>query len=118
MTDQQFIDALDESSEIDLTVVGRRSGRKSTRPVWFVGASGKIHLVPIYGTDSDWYKNVAATPTVRLAAGGHEVEAPAIPVTDSRRVAEIVDAFRAKYGDASFERNYPKPDAAVEVSLD
>jgi deazaflavin-dependent oxidoreductase (nitroreductase family) len=118
VADQQFIDALDDSREVDLTVAGRRSGRESTRPVWFVRANGKIQLVPIYGTDSAWYKNLVATPTVRLAVGGREVEARAIPVTDSRRVADITGAFRAKYGNENFERLYPKPDAAVEVSLD
>jgi deazaflavin-dependent oxidoreductase (nitroreductase family) len=117
MEDQQLIETLRESQELDLTVVGRRSGRESTRPVWFVLADGKVQLVPIHGSDSGWYKNVVATPTVRLAAGGHEVEATASPVTDSGRVAEIDDAFRAKYGDREFEEYYPKKDAAVEVEL-
>ena len=39
-------------------------------------------------------------------------------VDDARRVSSIVDAFKAKYGTETFERLYPKPDAAVEVSLD
>jgi deazaflavin-dependent oxidoreductase (nitroreductase family) len=118
MADQQFIDALEESDEVDLTVVGRRSGQESTRPVWFVRAEGKVQLVPIHGTDSSWYRNIEAAPTVRLAAGGREVEATAIPVSEARRVSEIVDAFKAKYGSDTFERLYPKSDAAVEVSLD
>ena len=118
MADHQFIDALEESNEVDLTVVGRRSGKASTRRVWFVRAEGKVQLVPIHGTDSDWYRNVEAAPTVRLGAGGRDVEARAIPVDDAQRVASIVDAFKAKYGTETFERLYPKPDAAVEVSLD
>jgi hypothetical protein len=36
MGDPRFIDALDRSGEVELTVVGRQSGRESTRPVWFV----------------------------------------------------------------------------------
>ena len=118
MADQQFINALEESNEVDLTVVGRRSGKESTRPVWFVRAEGKVQLVPVHGTDSDWYRNVEAAPKVRLGAAGREVEATATPVDDARRVSSIVDAFKAKYGTETFERLYPKPDAAVEVSLD
>jgi deazaflavin-dependent oxidoreductase (nitroreductase family) len=118
MAARAFIDALDQSNEVDLTVVGRRSGRESTRPVWFVRANATVQLVPVYGTDTGWYKNVMATSTVRLAAGGREVEAQAMPVTEAPRIAEIVDAFKAKYGSETFERLYPKPDAAVEVSLD
>src|SRR3954447_26274358 len=118
MADQQFINALEESKEVDLTVVGRRSGKESTRPVWFVRAEGTVQLVPVTGTDSDWYRNIEAAPTVRLGVGGRDVEATAIPVNDAGRVSSIVDAFKAKYGAETFERLYPKPDAAVEVPLD
>jgi hypothetical protein len=54
---------------------------------------------------------------VRLTVGGHELRTSATLITDGERVAEIVAAFRAKYGQANFERHYPKPDAAVELSL-
>src|SRR5204862_4825722 len=84
---------------------------------WFVRAEGKVQLVPVHGTDSDWYRNVEAAPKVRLGAAGREVEATATPVDDARRVSSIVDAFKAKYGTETFERLYPKPDAAVEVSI-
>jgi deazaflavin-dependent oxidoreductase (nitroreductase family) len=117
MADLRFIDALDRSGEVDLTVVGRHSGRESTRPVWFVREDEALYLIPIYGTDSDWYKNVLKTPAIRLRAAGREAAASATPVSDHGRVAQIRDAFRAKYGDANFERYYPKPDAAVEVSI-
>jgi deazaflavin-dependent oxidoreductase (nitroreductase family) len=100
-----------------LSVIGRRSGRESTRPVWFVRADEKLYLVPIDGTDSDWFRNLLAKPTVRLTVGGHELRTSATLITDGERVAEIVAAFRAKYGQANFERHYPKPDAAVELSL-
>jgi hypothetical protein len=118
MADQRFIDALDESKEVDLTVTGRSSGRQSTRPVWFVREGQEIDLVPIYGTDSGWFKNVSATTGVRLAVGDSEVAGDAVTVTDAGRVAAIVDAFRAKYGADTFERLYPNPNAAVVVPLD
>ena len=118
MADQRFIEALDESKEVDLTVTGRRSGRQSTRPVWFVRADGEVQLVPIHGTDSGWFKNISAAPSVRLAVGGSEVEGSAATVTDAGRVAVIVDAFKAKYGADTFERLYPNPNAAVVVPLD
>jgi deazaflavin-dependent oxidoreductase (nitroreductase family) len=118
MADQDFITALEGAREIELTVTGRRSGREITIPVWFVQDERKLYLVPIHGSDSDWYKNLRQDPTVRLAVPGAEVTAAAVPVSDPARVAEVVDAFRAKYGAAEVEADYPKQDAAVEVPLD
>jgi deazaflavin-dependent oxidoreductase (nitroreductase family) len=113
----EFKEALDSHREIELTVVGRRSGRELTRPVWFVREGNSVYLIPIHGTDSDWFKNVVATPTVRLAAGGSAVEATAETITDRERVETAQDAFRAKYGERDFEANYPQPNSAVEVPL-
>jgi hypothetical protein len=68
---------------------------------------------------SAWYKNVVDTPAVRLDVGGRELRAAsAVPVIDPGRVAAVIDAFKAKYGDASFERHYPNPNAAVEIALE
>lgn len=44
-----------------------------------------------------------------------ELSANAWPVTDSSRVNEIVDAFRAKYGENDVKKYYSKFDAIVEV---
>jgi deazaflavin-dependent oxidoreductase (nitroreductase family) len=117
MAASDFIAAVDAASELDLTVTGRRSGRESTRPVWFVRDEDKLYLVPIYGVESEWYKNVVARPDVRVVAQGTELRAHAKPVEERGRVDEIVAAFRTKYGDATFDRNYPRPDAAVELPL-
>jgi deazaflavin-dependent oxidoreductase (nitroreductase family) len=117
MADQEFSSALDNAREVELTVRGRRSGREITRTVWFVHDDRRVDLVPIHGTDSDWFKNVVATPDVRLAAGGRELEAAAVPVTDAEPLGAIIDAFKAKYGADTFDELYPKQDAAVELPL-
>jgi deazaflavin-dependent oxidoreductase (nitroreductase family) len=118
MADQDFIAALDGAREVELTVKGRRSGREITIPVWFVQDGRKLYMVPIHGSDSHWYKNVVEDPAVRLAVPGAEINASAVPVSDPARVAEVIDAFRTKYGAGDMESLYAKKDAAVEVSLD
>jgi hypothetical protein len=112
-----FTQSLDGTNEIDLTVTGRSSGRETTRPVWFVRDADKLDLLPVTGSDSQWYKNVVASPTVRIVADGDEYAAPATPVTDPPKVAAIIDAFRAKYGADNVANYYPNPDVAVEVPL-
>ena len=117
MANEEFGRALESTREIELTVTGRKSGREISIPVWFVWDGDKMYLVPVNGSDSDWYKNVLNEPTIRLAAGGAQLTARATPVTDPARVGELFDMFRARYGARDVERYYPKQDAAVEVPL-
>jgi deazaflavin-dependent oxidoreductase (nitroreductase family) len=117
MADEDFRRALDSTREIQLTVTGRSSGRQVSLPVWFVTEGDGLYLVPVQGSDTNWYKNVLKDPTVRLAAGGAQLAARATPITDPARVAEIVDKFRSKYGAQNVAAYYPKHNVAVEVPL-
>jgi deazaflavin-dependent oxidoreductase (nitroreductase family) len=117
MANEELIRALDSAQEIQLTVTGRKSGREITFPVWFVRDGGELNLVPVTGTDSSWFKNVLAEPTIRVVAGGAQLIARATPVTDPAPVSEILGMFRAKYGARDVAAYYPKPNVAVEVPL-
>jgi deazaflavin-dependent oxidoreductase (nitroreductase family) len=117
MATEEFIKALETNREIELTVTGRTSGREISFPVWFVRDGEKLHLVPVYGTDTAWYRNVLKTPAIRLAVAGAQLTAQATPVTDPARVGEILDQLRARYGARDVAAYYPKHDVAVEVPL-
>jgi deazaflavin-dependent oxidoreductase (nitroreductase family) len=117
MANEEFKKALESSREIELTVTGRTSGREISIPVWFVREGEKLYLVPVRGSDSDWYKNVLKVPTIRLTAGGAQLTARATPITDPAKVSEILDKFRAKYGAQDVKAYYSKQDVAVEVPL-
>lgn len=110
-------DALRNTSEIDLTVTGRRSGQESTRPIWFVEERDRLLLLPVTGSDSNWYRNIEKTPEVRLDADGAELSASAKPLEDADGVADVVEKFRQKYGADQVAEYYPKQNAAVEVPL-
>jgi deazaflavin-dependent oxidoreductase (nitroreductase family) len=114
---RDFGSALKKTDEINLTVTGRISGRKTTRPVWFVEERNKVYLLPVSGSDSEWYKNVLKQPTVTLSTEEAAYTAKARPITDPAKVREIVDKFRAKYGAGEVEKYYSKFDVAVEVPL-
>jgi deazaflavin-dependent oxidoreductase (nitroreductase family) len=117
MAREDFKKALEDSREIDLTVIGRTSGREISNPVWFVRDGEKLYLVPAKGSDSDWYKNVLKTPTIRLATEAEQLEATATPTSDTPKVEEVLDKFRTKYGARDVAAYYPKHDVAVEVPL-
>ncbi|MEO3778204.1 nitroreductase/quinone reductase family protein [Micromonospora sp. B11E3] len=117
MTNAAVRDALSDAREIELTHTGRRSGRQISHPVWFVQQDDSVFLMPITGSDSDWYKNVRRTPRVEIARDGMAVSTSATPITDADRVRRVEEMFRAKYGADQVDAQYPKRDVAVQVAL-
>ena len=98
--------------EINITVTGRKSGRAISIPVWFVFEDDKLYLLPVQGSDTQWYKNVLNNPTIRIDARGAKAEVKVVPVTDATQVSSVVEKFRAKYG-ADVKKYYSKFDVAV-----
>ena len=113
MAEMSFAESVGRRREIEITTIGRRSGREISLPVWFVRRNETVLLLPVYGSDTNWYKNVLKDPTIKIVAGRAERSSTAVPITDPRAVRAVVDAFRDKYG--PLESYYPKTDVAVEV---
>ena len=93
---------LNRAHEITLSVKGRKSGRDIARPVWFVYEGNTLYLLPVQGSDTNWYKNLLVDATLKISVNG--VETPAIIdklITDSNRVDDIVRKFKSKYGRGS-----------------
>jgi deazaflavin-dependent oxidoreductase (nitroreductase family) len=110
-------DRLSRYREIDLSVTGRKSGRTISQPVWFVFDDDKLHLLPVKGSDTQWYKNVLKNPTIRIDARGAEAELDAVRITDAKKVASVVEKFRAKYGAGDVKKYYSKFDVAVVARI-
>ena len=110
-------DRLSRSSEINITVTGRKSGRKSSRPVWFVVEGDDLHLLPVEGSDTQWYLNVLKNPKIEVEAGGAKAEFKAIPIIEPSEVTTVADKFRKKYGPGDVKKYYSRFDVAVLVPL-
>ncbi len=107
MAKSEFKDRLKKTPRrLELTVTGRVSGENPARPVWFVQEDGKLYLLPVRGSDTEWYKNVSRIRQITLAADGQQLKARANPITDRAKVDEIVDKFRAKYGADNVKKYY------------
>jgi hypothetical protein len=117
MAEDEFKSALEGTNEVQLTVTGRKSGRESTRPIWFVLDGERVLLLPLSGSDNNWYRNLVKTPEIGLAADGAELRATAKPIEDPAAVADVVEKFGEKYGADRVKEYYPKQDAAAEVPL-
>jgi len=107
---------LSRSSEITIAVTGRKSGRTISNPVWFVFDENKLYLLPVKGSDTQWYKNVLKKPSIRIDARGEEAEVKAVPVTDAKQVSSVIEEFRAKYG-TDVKKYYSKFDVAVVAQI-
>jgi deazaflavin-dependent oxidoreductase (nitroreductase family) len=108
---------LNTTNEIDLTVRGRKSGQDTSRPVWFVHEDDKLYLLPVQGSDTNWYRNVLKNPNVKISAQRQELSGKARTITDDKKVKEIVEKFRSKYGNSDVQKYYSKFDVGIEFSL-
>ncbi|HVI08916.1 MAG TPA: nitroreductase/quinone reductase family protein [Candidatus Binatia bacterium] len=112
--DESLTDRLSRFREIKITVTGRKSGRAISNPVWFV-YDGKLRLLPVYGSDTQWYKNVLQNPKMKVEARGAAEEFKAKPITGAQQVSAVVAQFREKYGAADVKKYYSKFDVAVSL---
>ena len=110
-------DRLSRYREITITVTGRKSGRAISNPVWFVLDEDKLYLLPVHGSDTQWYKNVLKNPLIRIEAGGAEAEVEAVAIQDARQVKSVVEKFRSKYGAGDVKKYYSKFDVAVVAQM-
>ena len=110
-------DRLSRYQQITIRVIGRKSGRRISIPVWFVLEGDELHLLPVSGSESQWYKNVVENPAIGIDARGVEGEFRAVPVTGVKAVKAVVDKFREKYGAGDVKKYYSRLDAAVLVKL-
>ncbi len=117
MAQTDFRAALQGSNELDITVTGRTSGRSLYLPRWFAVDGDKLYLIPVKGSDTDWYKNLRKNPTIRLEARGKTFTASARFLTDEAQLGNVLEKFRDKYG-RNVKSYYPKLDVAVEVPLE
>ena len=110
-------DRLSRYREIKITVTGRKSGRAISNPVWFVMDGDNLYLLPVQGSDTQWYQNILKNPKMRIDARGAEAEVKAFPVTGAPQVKSVVEQFREKYGARDVKKYYSKFDVAVLVPL-
>jgi hypothetical protein len=107
---------LSRSREVNISVTGRKSGRVISIPVWFVLDEKRIYLLPVHGSNTQWYKNVLKKPSIRIAAGAAAAELKVVPITAAPQVSSVVEKFRAKYGDSGVGL-YSKLDVAVAAQM-
>ena len=117
MSGSEFKDISQSYMEIELGVSDRESGQEKSRPLWFVFENNSLYLLPVEGSDTEWYQNTLIEPAVKIYVDGQQYVGNSKPITDPNKVKEIVGKFVSKYGESEVNKYYKKFDACVEFIL-
>ena len=110
-----------DESILNLTTIGRKSGKPRTRPIWFVYDQGKIYLQAGKEGNTDWYKNLQKNPEVGLAIDKLVLKGQAHIVEGEAETERVHDLFREKYFQARIAQTFGSSigrGKVVEVHMD
>lgn len=117
-TEDAFSRILKDRRQISISIIGRRSGRTITLPVWFVHSEGALWLLPVYGSKTQWYRNLLANRTITIKAGSERREFRARALKAPGDVRKVIRRFSKKYTSEIIARLYPGPlNVAVKVPV-
>ena len=108
---------LARTRQLKISVTGRKSGAPITVPVWFVLERDQLYLLPVYGSETQWFKNLEKNRFLGISTRNWEANFKPTLVRDPKIVKAVVEKFRAKYGAADVKKYYKKLDVAIRVAL-
>jgi deazaflavin-dependent oxidoreductase (nitroreductase family) len=118
MPDDPFSRALKKANEVEITVIGRNTGKKITLPVWFVHEKDTLWLLPVNGSNTQWYQNLKKNPAITMKVGKEERTLKAQVLKTATSVGDVIQSFQQKYKPEMIAKYYPGPlDAAVKLKL-
>lgn len=98
--DERLRQALTRDRTIDITTIGRRSGRRRRIEIWFYNVDGTIYLSGRPGR-RDWYANLLATPELTFhlkQSAKADLPARGRPVTERAERREVLTRLVEQLG--------------------
>jgi deazaflavin-dependent oxidoreductase (nitroreductase family) len=83
-------------STLQLTTIGRRTGKPHTVTVWFLVDGDTVYLVTLK-LKRDWPRNVIKNGTVELNIAGNKFKGHATQIVAARRLAHVKTLLAKKY---------------------
>lgn len=111
--------ALETERTIDITTVGRTSGRPHRIEMWFHNLEGRLYLTGTPGT-RDWYANLLAHPELTFHLKGAvraDLRARAAPVVEPARRRAILARLLKQLGRAPDLEAWVRESPLVEVEI-
>ncbi len=84
-------------STLEITTIGRKSGKPRTKPIWFVYDQGALYIQSGKDGKTHWYRNLQKNPQMRLKIGQLVLTGKAQFMTDTAVIERVHDLFRSKY---------------------
>ncbi len=95
--DPNDLASLNRQSLIELTVLGRKTGKPRTVKIWFVATPDKIYVSSGRGSDAQWIKNLKHTPTVTCQIDATRLQGTAVWLEGKQVQNDIFPLFFRKY---------------------
>ncbi|MBI3796591.1 MAG: nitroreductase family deazaflavin-dependent oxidoreductase [Deltaproteobacteria bacterium] len=86
-----------DQSTVELTTMGRQSGKPHTKPIWFVYDQGHFYLQSGKEGKTDWYQNLKKNPQLTLKIGTVTANGKAQFIKDAKETERIHELFSKKY---------------------
>lgn len=109
--------ALDRQRTVEITTIGRRSGRPRRIETWRYRAADRYWLTGSPGS-RDWYANVLAHPGFTLHLDGLDLQVRGRPVTDADERARVFGEIVPGLGWAGSLESWIAGSPLVEIELD
>jgi len=84
-------------SNVEITTIGRKSGKPHTKPIWFVYDQGHLYLQAGQEGKTDWYQNLKKNPQITLKIGTVTFAGKAQFIDDAKETERIHNLFKQKY---------------------
>lgn len=91
------LESVAAESTLDITTIGRKSGKPRTKTIWFVYDQGRLYVQSGQDGKTHWYRNLQQTPEMQLAIGALRLTGRAKFVADAEETARVHALFRSKY---------------------
>ncbi|PWT78940.1 MAG: hypothetical protein C5B60_00380 [Chloroflexi bacterium] len=96
--DQSILDAAAQQPEVELTTLGRVSGRPSRVTIWIWGDGRRLYIRSGAGMRRDWPQNLRAAGRAILHLAGQDIPVRARHVSDPAEARKGVEWINRKYG--------------------
>jgi deazaflavin-dependent oxidoreductase (nitroreductase family) len=118
--DSEIERALKTDSMVDITTVGRKTGKPHKIEIAFHNFDGVFYITGSPGR-RDWYANVVAKPqfTLHLKQSTQaDIPAKAIPITDEAARRRVLSKVVAKWGKQDELEAFMQSSPLIEVQLE
>ena len=96
-TRQDALARVANESTLEITTIGRQSGKPRTKPIWFVYDQGAVYIQSGKDGKTHWYRNLQKNPQMQLKIGQLVLTGKAQFVIDRAEIERVHDLFRSKY---------------------